>query len=99
MRLFPVPMELTEEEKTIGGAISIRQAVYILGAVTGAVLFYIVLKAIGIYLWLCIILAMFIFLIGIVISFGRIKDISVDKYLCLWFMYYLRRKIFCSGDD
>jgi hypothetical protein len=92
-------MDLVEEEKTIGGVISIRQAVYMLGAVVWAVLFYFVLRVIGIYPWLCLMLALIMSFLGVLLAFGKITDMPVDRYICSWILYRLRDKFFYFGGD
>lgn len=99
MRMFPIPMDLIEEEKTIGGVISIRQAVYILGAAVWAVLFYIISRSVGAYFWLCLMLAAVKFVLGVYLAFGKIEGMSADRYICSWLMYRLRNKIFHLGGD
>lgn len=70
-----------------------------LGAVVWAVLFYSVLRVIGIYPWLCSILALIMSFSGVLLAFGKMADMPADRYICLWILYRLRKKFFCLGGD
>lgn len=100
MRMFPVPMDLTEEEKTVGGFLSIRQVVYLLGAVASAALFYVVFSTLGAPLWLRVPAAVLLVIAGIYLAFGRPSDVPADRYLVMWVQYRRREKEFCwRGDE
>ena len=77
MRSFPIPMELTEEEKIMGGVLSKRQIAYVLGGIViAAVLFGIMPK-----LWLRFVSAILGLGIAGALSFVKIDDIGLDRYL------------------
>lgn len=100
MRLFPVPMDLTEEEKTVGGVLSIKQVVYLLSGGFLSVLALIILFALRVPFWLGALLSAPLFIFSLYVAFGRPADTPADLYLYLWYLYRKREKnYFLRGDS
>jgi hypothetical protein len=96
MRRFPVPFDLLEfEDKIFGGYLSIRQAIWILSPIV--IGFFIFMDASSYMkhsqiLWGSILLRLLLLLvaeiIGVIMSFGRKKNMAIDKYLLKSFRYH-----------
>ena len=88
MRYFPVPMDLTQEEKIIGGVLSIRQVVYLLiGGIFSAVF-----ALVPIFILLKIPLVLFFLIAAPCLAFVSVKEIHLDLYLLKWFMFWRRTR-------
>lgn len=99
MRLFPVPMDLTEEEKTVGGVLSVKQVVYLLSGGFLTVLACIILFALHMPFWISAALSFPFFIFSLYVTFGRPADVPADVYLYLWYLYRRREKKFCLRGD
>jgi len=97
MRSWPVPVQITDEEKIIGGVLTLRQLVYMIAglAVGGAL-------AAVIPTW-----ALLRFLIYLVFQIGgfalalcQVKDMSLDSYLVhYWKWKHSARSFILKGDN
>lgn len=99
MRLFPVPMDLTEEEKLIGGVLSLRQVVYLLGGGVAAVFVLVFMRLFHVPWVLAFPAGVLWFAAGIFFSFGTLAGINADEYLFRWFLYRLRKRRYDWGDE
>jgi len=96
MRAWPVPVQMTEEEKIIGGFMSLRQLGYLiagfcLGGLGAALPLPISLR-----------LAVFavIFLAGAALAFAPLFDTPLDVFLWRWMRWRRSaRELFLNGDE
>jgi hypothetical protein len=96
MRSWPVPIQITEDEKAIG-KISFKQAAW-LG------LFFCTGGAAGILLPISIPVRFSVFVIivclGCVVAFGELWNIKADKLIFMWLKWRLKpRTLFLRGDE
>lgn len=99
MRLFSVPMDLTGEEKIIGGVLSFRQLAYIIGGGMFAVLLFFFLKVLHLPGIVCLFIAIAFFCFGLFLSFGKPKDITADEYIAGWIQWRCRYRKFDWSDE
>lgn len=99
MRLFPVPMDLTEEEKILGGVLSLRQVVYLLGGGVAAVLALVFLRALHVPWVLAFPAGVLWFVAGIFLSFGTLAGMGADEYLSKLLLFRFRRRRYDWGDE
>ncbi|WP_194174983.1 PrgI family protein [Desulfofundulus thermobenzoicus] len=99
MRLFPVPMDLTEEEKILGGVLSLRQVVFLLGGGVSAALSMAFLRLLHVPWALAFPASVLWFIAGVYLSFGWIAGISADQYLIRWFSWRNRCRRYDWGDE
>lgn len=98
MRLFPVLLDLNEEEKIFGGIFSVRQVVYLLAGVIFTVLALLLPKALPLAARAAI--GSPFAVAGAALSFVETRGVKLDKYIMLWIQYRLRRRLFfLRGDD
>lgn len=96
MRAWPVPVQMTEEEKIIGGFMTLRQLGYLiagfcLGGLGAALPLPVPLR-----------LAVFalVFLAGAALAFVFIFDMPLDVFLWRWWRWRRSpRELFLKGDD
>lgn len=97
MRAFPVPIQMHEEERIMGGMISLRQTAYIaLGLALGGASFYLGFLPLIIRLLLFLIVSG----VGLFFAFAKFDDLRVDQYI----FYYLKwrfgpRKMYIRGEN
>jgi hypothetical protein len=88
MRIYRVPLSITEEPKHIGGKISLRQFFYLVAgfATSYAWIKLSLLLNLGLWVWMPALLPM---IAAIMLAFVRIDRIGggLDRYLFFWFMY------------
>jgi len=96
MRAYPVPVQLDQEEKVIGGYLTLRQLLYlILGAVIGcgtALTFNLPLIA-------KLIIAAGGLTIGIILAFIPAEKTTLDIYLLRWIMWTIKKRKYYLGGD
>ena len=103
-RYIPVPFSITQEDKVIGGYLSMRQFSWILA--TGVVDLYLLvinrgyLNASGgkfsvnlVSLTIRIIFSIIFITIGLLMAFVKVKGINLDKYLLKKFQYGKRKHL------
>lgn len=96
MRAYPVPVQLDQEERVIGGHLTVRQLLLlILGAVIGcgtalAVKLPIVAK---------LMIAAGGLTIGIFLAFIPVEKTTLDVYLIRWLMWKIRKKQYYLGGE
>lgn len=96
MRAWPVPVQMTEEEKIIGGFLTLRQLGYLiagfcLGGLGAALPLPLPLR-----------LAVFalVFLAGTALAFVSIFEVPLDVFLWRWWRWRRSpRELFLKGDD
>lgn len=89
MRVFPIPFDLCEEEKTFGGVVSLRQVSYLLVAGIPAV---IIALYPGLFLLIKLILVPALLLFSLALAFFKVKEERFDLYLILYLKYRRRKK-------
>jgi hypothetical protein len=99
MRMFPIPMDLTGEEKLIGGVLSLRQMVYLLGGGVCAVFFLFLLRLVHTPWALALPVAVLWFVLGVFLSFVSLSGMGADEYLFRWFLWRTRRRRYDWGDE
>ncbi|MTI80056.1 MAG: PrgI family protein [Firmicutes bacterium] len=100
MRLFSIPIELEEEERTFGGVLTLRQVIYIIAALIISVTTFILLEAFGVHIVLNLFFCIPILILGVALAFIKINEVRLDKYLYFLVRYYLRPRLFVlKGDD
>ncbi|NSW84668.1 MAG: PrgI family protein [Syntrophothermus sp.] len=99
MRLFPVPMDLTEEEKVIGGVLSLRQVVYLFGGSVAAALSVSFLRLLHVPWAIAFPAGILWFIAGGVLSFAAAAGMGADEYLFRWFSWRFRRRRYDWGDE
>ncbi|WP_034630935.1 PrgI family protein [Desulfotruncus alcoholivorax] len=99
MRMFPIPMDLTGEEKLIGGVLSLRQMVYLLGGGVCAVFFLVLLRVIHVLWALALPVAIIWLVLGIFLSFFSLDGMGADEYLYRWLAWRTRRRRYDWGDE
>lgn len=87
---YKIPTELNEEEKIIGGVLTLKQFGYVaVGLIIGIVLF-------SVFYFLPFFLRVFFIVIfftgGAVLGFWEIKNLKMDIYLYLYIRYLLSPK-------
>ena len=88
MQIYKVPFNFNHEEKIFGGYISIRQAIYLIMAISAIGVFFIPNMSIVIKLFVFIILAtMFI-----LFAFLKIDETNTDKYFICILKFLFRNK-------
>lgn len=88
MQIYKVPFNFNHEEKIFGGYISIRQAIYLIMAISVIGVFFIPNMSIVIKLFVFIILAtMFI-----LFAFLKIDETNTDKYFIYILKFLFRNK-------
>lgn len=97
MRNWPVPIQITEDEKTFGGVMSFKQIAW-LG------LFFCIGGAAGFSLPLPIPVRFSVFVVimclGCVVAFGELWNIKADKLIFLWLKWRLKpRRLYLRGDE
>lgn len=98
MRTYPVPLQIENEERLIGGFLSLRQLIYlILGAVLGSG------AAFG-ALFLPVSLRFVLFCVfagaGAVMALVLVQDESMDVYLWRWLVWMAdQREFYWEGDE
>jgi len=98
MRAYPVPVQLDNEERIIGGVLTLRHIIYLIlglalggGAGMGAfflpLYFRIFLAALGLSA-------------GAALAFAPVAGMSMDIYLLRWFQWRTGRRVyFLKGED
>lgn len=98
MRYFPVPMEMREEQKLVGGIMTVRQLIYLLlGLILGAL-------TIGLPKILPLVLRIFLGMIvigtGVSFAFMKADGTTLDIFLLRMARYFTRQKRFIlKGDE
>lgn len=97
MRAFPVPVQITDEERLMGGIFSLRQTLYIiLGLALGGAGFAFTFLPVLIRLFLFILVAC----IGVVFAFVKIRYMRVDQYIYLHLKWRKSpRAIWLKGEN
>jgi len=91
MQTYKVPQNLHEEEKLIGGLLSLRQTAYIvIGGVLGLLLAYLIPGSMTVKISLFSIPIV----LSLAIGFGKIYDLSFDFIIVLLFKFYRSKKQF-----
>jgi len=97
MRSFPVPMDLTEEERTLGGILSLRQAVYLL---VGIVITILVLLARPVPLPARLAVSVLPLAAGTGLAFFQPYSMRTDLFLLYGVRYLIRpKRLILRGDD
>lgn len=90
MRAFPVPVQITEEEKLFGGMLSLRQLLYIIaGVCLGGLSFLIIFMPVVIRLFIFLIMSC----LGPLIAFIPIYHMRADQFI----FRYIKWK--CSSNS
>lgn len=96
MRAWPVPIQITEEEKLIGGIVSLRQ----LGWLFGGFCFGGLGAALPLPLALRFVVFVLAFLVGAVLAFARPCGMPLDVFLWRWWRWRREnRELFLKGDE
>lgn len=97
MRAFPVPVQITEEERVIGGMLTLRQLLYItLGVVLGGLVFLLTFLPVIIRLFIFVMIV----LASTVLAFIKIHDLRADQYLYLYVKWKKSpRAIYLKGEN
>lgn len=90
MRKFPVPLDLTEEEKIIGGHLSLRQGFYILLSLLSPAILFIKILPMALRLFILPLLI----ITPLLFAFINIQDTRLDKLVVLLISYVKRKKRF-----
>lgn len=87
MRVYKTPILTTEEQKIIGGKLSLRQFTYILGG--GLVSFAVAKTLYGFIGSISIVLFAALFCVFLLLAFYKIRryEINLDRFLILQFKY------------
>lgn len=93
MRQFPVPMDLLEEEKLVGGFLSLRQLAWLCAPLPAIGACWVVLKLFHAPLWVHGLCDALIAAIGCSMAFARVAGMNVDRYLRLYVLFYRRNRI------
>lgn len=97
MRSFPVPIQITEDEKIFGGHLSLRQMAYLF--IIGPGLGFIVAALIPFGgITTDAILFLIGFLIGAALAFVKIYDTSLDVYLWYAIKWLRSPRIYTWGE-
>lgn len=97
MRSWPIPVQMTGEDKTVGGSWSFRQLGYLLSglALGGAAGFAVPLHLALRFLVYCIIQVF-----GVALAFLKINDTPLDVFLFrAWRWWRSQRHFYLRGDD
>ena len=97
MRVYKTPILTTEEQKVIGGKLSLRQFTYIL---VGGILAFSVAKAMFKLIGLAAILFFIvIFITALLLAFFKLRnhDLNLDKYLLLRVKFHFAQKDYKYG--
>jgi len=97
MRSFPVPIQLDDEERIIGGKLSLRQILYIItGLAVGGASFGLVFLPVLARLFLFFIMNCF----GLVFAFVKIHELRADQYLYLYLKWRRSpRALYLKGEN
>lgn len=95
MRSWPVPIQVTEDEKIFGGVMSFKQLGYLalffcIGGAGAAIPLPLFVRIVVFLLMMCI---------GCVVAFGEWQNIKIDTLVKLWIRRQLRpKKLYLEGD-
>jgi len=96
-----MPLDITGEEKMIGGVLSLRQIAY-LGAAFVAVFFF---SLLSIPVALIVLGDLLILVVAVTLAFIKIDQfpnvstgISLDKYILLWLRFRKFQKTYCLEE-
>lgn len=97
MRAFPVPVQITDEERLIGGFLSLRQLLYIiLGAALGGAAFLLTFIPLLLRLVFFLVLAAG----GIGFAFLKVQEMRLDYYLYLYLKWRVNpRELYLEGRN
>lgn len=88
MQIYKVPFNFTHEEKIFGGYLSIRQAIYLIIAISALAIFFVPVIDIVIKTIIFLILAtMFV-----LFAFLKIDETNTDKYFIYILKFLFRKK-------
>jgi glucan phosphoethanolaminetransferase (alkaline phosphatase superfamily) len=93
MRQFPIPYSITEEERIFGGYLSLRQVAHLAFSMVTAVLLLFTAKLLPLSLRLFF--GLLVIGAGVSLSFIKIGDTGLDRYLLFAVQYLIRQKRFC----
>ncbi|HOV79392.1 MAG TPA: PrgI family protein [Bacillota bacterium] len=98
MRVYPVPVQSENEERVIGGYLTLRQFAYIvLGVALGGGISFGALFFLPIYIKLFF-MALFV-VSGVLLAFVSVDDMGLDRYLWYWFLWRRSKKdYFWKGE-
>ncbi|WP_003545332.1 PrgI family protein [Desulfotomaculum nigrificans] len=96
MRVYPVPVQLNQEERIIGGRLTLRQLLYlVIGTVVGCG----IALAVNLPIAVRLIIAIFGILIGMAFAFIPAGKTSLDIYLLRWFIWKVKKRRYFLGGD
>ncbi len=96
MRIVPVPVQITEEEKIIGGHLTGRQLGYLIaGVALGGGAFALPFPIIVRFIFFCLFC-----ILGAVVAFVRLHNMLFDVFLWRWFKWKrLSQDMVLRGDE
>jgi len=91
MRIYPIPVQSDNEERVIGGYLTLRQFAYVvLGFALGGGISFGALFFLFIYVRIFI---MLLFVVsGLLLAFVVVDDMGLDRYLWHWFLWRKGKK-------
>jgi hypothetical protein len=92
MRQFPVPMNILDEEKLVGGVLSLRQVAWLCAAVIAAAAAWVALRVLHAPAWLFLVSATLLLAAGTALAFIWIAAVSLDRYIVLWVLFQRRKR-------
>lgn len=96
MRAYPVPVQLDQEERVIGGHLTVRQLLLlIIGAAIGGG----TALAVNLSLTARLMIVMLGILTGMALAFIPVEKTSLDIYLLRWFMWKIKKRKYYLGGD
>ncbi len=89
MRAFPVPVQITDEERIIGGIITLRQLLYV---VVGVALGGVALALFFLPLALRLVIFIISVSLGIMFSFVRFYNMRADRFIYLYLKWRMSNR-------
>ncbi|MBO8128957.1 MAG: PrgI family protein [Peptococcaceae bacterium] len=97
MRQFPVPMNLLEEEKFMGGLLSLRQLVWLCAPLPFIGIVWLFFRLIHVPFWVHILCDAALLAGSCAFAFGRFADMYLDRYAALFILFRWRKRRWVLG--